>query len=531
MKQLALIILILLTLASCKKESLPQGRFTATTEGCAIKTALNSDGHSLVWQDGDQIKVASSDGQSYLYDLTDNQGSRAGFEYLGVGADPLLTPPYKAGYPPAIWDETCTTVTLPQIQHYKPGSLDQFPMYATSNTDALPFKNLCGVVKLLVNPANAIIYRIDIQANQNISGQFSVAMNNNVPQLTSTTQGSNTVTLLFDTPQTLSASTPIYIYLPAGEYSSFNITLTASNFLCATKRANQAISIQRNGITTINLSSSTLNFSPNAPEGAIPGYFTIDADHHQIYFSKGNLQYIGSAATPYWRFADNQYDYLGTTTGQNSADPNVDRDLFGWGCTGQTTGATAYQPWATSTTDAHYYIGGNYQNDLSGNSDWGYNPISNGGTSHWRTLTSAQWDYLLNQRAASTINNVANARYCRASINGIQGYIIFPDILEWPSSIITQPININNNHHTVPANSYTADQWNTLQQKGCVFLPITGYRTATGIADDSAMYWSSTHFDQNRAYAALISTTSDLGAQYNTHRYTGCPVRLVADLE
>ena len=274
MKQLALIILILLTLASCKKESLPQGRFTATTEGCAIKTALNSDGHSLVWQDGDQIKVASSDGQSYLYDLTDNQGSRAGFEYLGVGADPLLTPPYKAGYPPAIWDETCTTVTLPQIQHYKPGSLDQFPMYATSNTDALPFKNLCGVVKLLVNPANAIIYRIDIQANQNISGQFSVAMNNNVPQLTSTTQGSNTVTLLFDTPQTLTASTPIYIYLPEGDYSSFNITLTSSNFLCATKRANQAISIQRNGITTINLSSSTLNFSPNAPEGAIPGYFT-----------------------------------------------------------------------------------------------------------------------------------------------------------------------------------------------------------------------------------------------------------------
>ena len=49
---------------------------------------------------------------------------------------------------------------------------------------------------------------------------------------------------------------------------------------------------------------------PPAPEGAINGLFTINEAGDQVYFSKGNLQYIGSADTPYWRFAENQWDYL-----------------------------------------------------------------------------------------------------------------------------------------------------------------------------------------------------------------------------
>ena len=67
----------------------------------------------------------------------------------------------------------------------------------------------------------------------------------------------------------------------------------------------------------------------DAPTGAIDGKFTINSDGDQVYFSQGNLQYIGSASTPYWKFADNQWDVLGTTTGQNSSDENIDRDLFG----------------------------------------------------------------------------------------------------------------------------------------------------------------------------------------------------------
>ena len=114
--------------------------------------------------------------------------------------------------------------------------------------------------------------------------------------------------------------------------------------------------------------------SGETPVGAISGKFTINADGDQVYFSQGNLQYIGSASTPYWKFADNQWDILGTTTGQNSDDQNVDRDLFGWGMSGYTIGFNSYQPWNTSVYNSDYYAYGSYQFNLyeqTGEADWG----------------------------------------------------------------------------------------------------------------------------------------------------------------
>ena len=54
----------------------------------------------------------------------------------------------------------------------------------------------------------------------------------------------------------------------------------------------------------------------------LSGIFTINASGTTVQFSKGNLQYIGSASTPYWKFADNQWDYLGTSTNQNYSNYN-----------------------------------------------------------------------------------------------------------------------------------------------------------------------------------------------------------------
>ena len=93
------------------------------------------------------------------------------------------------------------------------------------------------------------------------------------------------------------------------------------------------------------ISFTTLDI-PTWANGILPGGFSVSANQ-QVQFSQGNLQYIGSAATPYWHFAENQWDYLGTTTGQNSSNENVDRDLFGWGTSGYNHGAICYQPWST----------------------------------------------------------------------------------------------------------------------------------------------------------------------------------------
>ena len=51
------------------------------------------------------------------------------------------------------------------------------------------------------------------------------------------------------------------------------------------------------------------NFEQSNPIGAINSLFTINSNGDQVYFSQGNLQYQASTNT--WKFADNQYDYIG----------------------------------------------------------------------------------------------------------------------------------------------------------------------------------------------------------------------------
>lgn len=92
------------------------------------------------------------------------------------------------------------------------------------------------------------------------------------------------------------------------------------------------------------------------PVGAINGLFSVSSTK-QVYFSKGNLQYIGSASTPYWQFAENQWDYIGSFNGSTFS--NVDRDLFGWGTSGYNHGAICYQPWDMDVHSGRYYAYGN----------------------------------------------------------------------------------------------------------------------------------------------------------------------------
>ena len=110
------------------------------------------------------------------------------------------------------------------------------------------------------------------------------------------------------------------------------------------------------------VSFTTQSSGSQAPTGAINGLFSVSATQ-QVYFSQGNLQY--KASTNIWRFAENQWDYVGT---QNSGSSGTSGgtvsgsdnsmisatyegwiDLFGWGTSGYYHGATCYLPWSTKT--------------------------------------------------------------------------------------------------------------------------------------------------------------------------------------
>ena len=135
---------------------------------------------------------------------------------------------------------------------------------------------------------------------------------------------------------------------------------------------------------------------PVAPEGALDGAFTINANGDKISFSKGNLQLVGENT---WQFAATQWECFG------ASQSDTHRDLFGWGTgSNPTLSSTDYSDYSTFT-------------------DWGVNAISNGGNTAdtWRTLTKDEWVYLFYGRTnAATLFGLG-------SVNGVNGTILLPD--------------------------------------------------------------------------------------------------------
>ena len=259
------------------------------------------------------------------------------------------------------------------------------------------------------------------------------------------------------------------------------------------------------------------------PAGALKGKFTVNSYGDQVRFSQGNLQYIGSASTPYWQFADKQWETLGNN-GQGSTNQNVDRDLFGWGTSGYNHGAVCYQPWSTSQTNSDYFAYGNRYRDLNystGQADWGYNAIRNGGNqenSGWRTLTNDEWTYIINGR-----NTPSGIRFAMGSVNGVDGLILLPD--NWDASTYTLN-KTNNDYGGFNANTISAADWTTiLEANGAVFLPKTVGRDGTSITTD-CNYWSSTHSDIDNAYCVYFANYIGYSNSVND-RSAGNVVRLV----
>ena len=278
------------------------------------------------------------------------------------------------------------------------------------------------------------------------------------------------------------------------------------------------------------------------PEGAINGLFTINENGDQVYFSQGNLQYQASTNT--WRFAELQWDYVGNDSCGTVYENGVKCDnalttpqysgwidLYCWGTSGYNHGAVCYQPWSSTYADpSHFYAYGNYDgnlNDQTGQADWGYNPIINGGNTEnsWRTPTESEWDYVLNTRSTSS-----GMRFTMATVNNINGAILLPD--NWSDSCF---VLANTNHYS--GNIISAEQWASIEEHGAVFLPAAGMHYGDEIiyAGEHGNYWSAscyiyTGYQYYYYYASDISFISSIYCYFSCRPY-GESVRLVKDAD
>ena len=257
--------------------------------------------------------------------------------------------------------------------------------------------------------------------------------------------------------------------------------------------------IDRNGYynTAINISLTQT--------GIIDGKFTINENGDKVNFSQGNLQY--NKSTGEWSFMPYQYSIV------ERDDQNVGTDyenqnivsLFGWGTSGYKDTreeASKYQtyiaPFATANTpvestdpayninrygygpDSYYAINSQIEPlglTVENKSDWGANPITNGGNTPgmWRTLGMWEWRYVRGgYRSSFTKCHVTSAK---ATVNGVDGMILFPDDwdtlyykLRWYDGDLAYNFNP----------PITLSDWNThFEAHGAVFLPAAGSRWGT----------------------------------------------------
>ena len=239
--------------------------------------------------------------------------------------------------------------------------------------------------------------------------------------------------------------------------------------------------------------------------------FTVSENGNVVRFSPGNLQYKNGEG---WRFANNQYDYVGKW---NTSDWV---DLFGWG--------TGDNPMKTSEDTLDYEMfkdWGDYCGDPTGNSY------------HWYTLSEDEWVWLIGIRTEANpgVNCRNGNRFLHAKITvdakSYYGVIIFPDGYE--GNIGSYVYNKYTSVYTVSAND-----WSSMEAAGAVFLPAAGTRNGLSVTDCGMMggYWSNTlsnnHviiFNDLAVYQMVFSNDlfTTLDPSGYTRRIYGKSVRLV----
>lgn len=150
-------------------------------------------------------------------------------------------------------------------------------------------------------------------------------------------------------------------------------------------------------------------------------------------------------------------------------------------------------------------------------------------------LSSAEYAYLIDTRSASTINEKANAKFAKVTVNGYKGLLLFPDIFTWTSDMGDAPSNINIKNQDWPTSgsSYSVDQFAKISAAGGVFIPTAGSRSgkSLGNAGSNGNVWSSSPSTSDASCAYFLNFSSSyVDPASNYKRGDGRSVRLVRDI-
>ena len=377
------------------------------------------------------------------------------------------------------------------------------PMIATNTPGSgWDFKLLCGLLRLTVKaiPSDAVGMVIQFPGKK-VKGTFSVtdpSGTNPTIATSASATGEDKITVYFDAGTT---EATVNIPLPTGNYDDVYVTPISSNTKVAALRHIKAGGYTAARAHARKLTTTMVSFSVSG--------------NKKVIFASGNLQAHTSNYGDYWtwRFAASQYEIIGDASGNNSvtnggahvlSTPNGVIDLFSY-----------------STVSNNFGIGDRNETQSGAFRDWGVKEIGGYNGNFWRTLTEAEWQYVIgegtNYREGGTVNNIENALCTKETINTngtpVKGFILFPDGynegtpngVNWITNYISYG-GMSNSGTGGWEPTCTSAGWEALERAGCVFLPAAGVRYEKYFL----------YFDQG----TVLSMNDNIGGFYMTNNGT-----------
>ena len=117
----------------------------------------------VYWSDNDAISISGA-----TYTVNSGAGTTTA-TFTGSGAS-QTGGKYKAYYPASIYNGG--NPTLPAVQRYVDGRIDNLPMYAESSSTNLNFKNLCAVLNFLLKGTDKVTRVVVTSATMKLNGSF-----------------------------------------------------------------------------------------------------------------------------------------------------------------------------------------------------------------------------------------------------------------------------------------------------------------------------------------------------------------------
>ena len=595
----------LIALTACEANIEPEkpetieGPIMLSMEGFDAQTSTKASvsGTSVVWESGDKVTLNGTeytvtvDGDKAYVNASGITAGQPVYGYSGcsVSSDGFSTTPrvtIQAGYTCSFNEETGRQViALPMAA------------YSASASNTITFKHLTAAVEVTVwnaTASNLYIDAVTVTAkNSSLNGYLDLdfeAANFGIISKTDGATANRSVTVYFPTSSPMviepgeakakSIQVPI---LPIEDNEELTIKVTSHNADITgvpvsglTYSSGMSYPEPVAGLTHVfNYKASSValgrnkmlrakvKMSPQSANVTSKGTFSV-SDTKAVYFSKGNLQAKATNVTTTsadwkWRFADNQYDYIGTDGNSKitASAPWISEaktvDLFGWVSESHSDSfnGVAINGITASTNNADY---GLYK---SLKTDWG-KLVSEGFPKDWYTLGKPEWEYLLYTRGStghlSTLTqegcDPVGASFFKATVASVCGLVLIPDDFTWPDELVMPEGFVKKREYSRRLNNigydydyYISDlEWPFLEKAGCVFLPAAGRRKGSVVIDDSrnsnpsdnapyGYYWTSSYGSGDTYPYRLYFYKTGMYIQYRAgedgERYVGMSVRVV----